>query len=119
LFFISRLEFSIDPVSLLDFSCLHIDLLPTAILLIVFPVTDIVIPIAVNLSTISTPLLVVLALPFVKMSVWLSEDLPANAFTFSCLGAYLAIDLGAKLVDALSIAGIKVDVTTASLLGYV
>jgi len=53
------------------------------------------------------------------MSVWLSEDLPANAFTFSCLGAYLAIDLGAKLVDALSIAGIKVDVTTASLLGYV
>ena len=100
----SALELSVGPVSFLYLSCLDVDLLAPSVLLVVFPMAYVVVAIAVDLSAVPVSLLVMLALAFVNVAVWLGENQSADAFALSRRLVELAVDLRAELIHALAIA---------------
>ena len=70
---ISAFELSVGPIAFLDLSCLDVDFLAPSVLLVVFPMANIVVAVTIDLSSVPVPLLVMLALAFVDVTVWLSK----------------------------------------------
>ena len=85
------MELSVDPITLLDLPVLRMHLLAPAIFLVVLPVADVVVAIAVDLS--SKPIAaLVLDLPLVDMAIRLREDEPTDAVTGHPLRIELTVE---------------------------
>lgn len=92
------LKFTVDPVTLFDLARLHVHLLSPAVLLVVAPVANVVVAVAIYLTAIATTFLPVLALAFVYVTVGLGEYQSADALTLRFVFHVLTVDVRAIFV---------------------
>ena len=105
----SPFEFTIFPLTFLDLSCFDVDFFALTIFLVIFPVSDIVVSIAINLASITISLAIVFTLSLINMTIRFSKDLSANTFNFISVATHLAIAVSLLTIHSLSELSFKIN----------